>query len=215
MDLKRGEEALERIGILGQYSGIAVHDHWQAYFKYGCQHALCNAHHLRELKFVSEHYQQSWAESMATLLREIKVTCEGQTELSSSQIEEFERRYESLLSEGFRLNPFQPKPEGQRGRAKQSPARNLLERLNKCRQEVLRFMYDPRVPFDNNQAERDLRMAKVKQKISGCFRSRSGADAFARIRSFISTLKKQGRFLLDELEQVFKGNYQFPYAAPE
>lgn len=215
VDLKRGEEALERIGILGKYTGTVVHDHWKAYFKYGCRHALCNAHHLRELKYVSEQYQQSWADSMAALLCEIKACCEAQEELTESQIKEFESRYESILSEGFKLNPYQSKPEGQRGRAKQTPARNLLERLSQNRQEVLRFMYDSQVPFDNNQAERDLRMMKVKQKISGCFRSRKGAEAFARIRSFISTLKKQGRFLLDELEQVFKGNYQFPFAAPE
>jgi transposase len=212
VDAKRGREAMDRIGILPDYEGIAVHDHFRSYFGYDCKHALCNAHHLRELKHIAEDYQQAWATDMASLLREIKEALEVEN-LTLHHLQDFEGRYDLLLDAGLKLNPRQE--NSKRGRSKQTPARNLLERLRDYRDETLRFLFEPGVPFDNNQAERDVRMAKVQQKISGCFRSLEGAEAFARIRSFLSTMRKQGRHVLDELTLVFQGRNRFACVPPE
>ena len=205
---KRGSEAIDAMDILPQFKGTSVHDGWRSYALYGGVHALCNAHHLRELRFLVERYQQGWAEQMMTLLVTMKAAVEqaqaqGQTQLSAEAITQFETQYQDLIETGMKLNPANPPLANSRGRPKQSPARNLLERLDTHQAEVLRFIHDFQVPFDNNQAERDIRMMKLKQKISGGFRSAVGAQIFGRLRGCLSTLKKQGHPLLDALEQIF------------
>jgi transposase len=217
---KRGREGIDAMEILPHFAGVGVHDGWSSYASYGCAHALCNAHHLRELRFIVERYAQTWAELMSTLLVTMKEAVEqakaqGQTQLSMDMRFELERQYRALVAEGLRLNPPNLSSAKARGRPKQSPARNLLERLDKHRIRVLRFLHDFRVPFDNNQAERDIRMMKLKQKISGGFRSPHGAQLFCRIRGYLSTLNKQGHSLLRALEQVFQGQPVIPSLLPE
>lgn len=211
---KRGKAAIDEMNILPQFQGKAVHDSWVSYGSYeGCKHYLCNAHHLRELTFIFERYQQPWAFQMMLLLGTMKhqvdeAKATGQLALASDQILEFEHRYQAVIEQGFAANP-PPPPVKTRGRIKQSPPRNLLHRLNQ-QAAVLGFMHDFTVPFDNNQAERDLRMMKLKQKISGGFRSHEGANMFCRIRSYLSTLRKQGIPVLDALVSLFMGNPIFP-----
>jgi transposase len=206
----RGAAALEAIGILPGYTGVSVHDGWTSYRHYtACRHALCNAHHLRELTFVEEELGQVWAGHMKTLLREMRTAVEhahaaGATQLERSARDRFVARYEALLADGVAQNP-QPPPPRRRGRRKQSPVRNLLDRLWTYEHEVLRFLVDFAVPFDNNQAERDLRPVKIQQKISGTFRSERGTDAFCTLRSVLSTWRKQGRSGLAALEAAFSG----------
>ena len=176
VDAKRGKEGMDAIGILPEFNGIAVHDHWKSYFRFDdCQHALCNAHHLRELHFVVDRYQQSWATDMIALLLDIKQTIsdlpDNQIQLSDSVQLAFSQRYDLILADGFKVNPQPPRPPGQRGRPAQTPPKNLLDRLRDFKSETLTFMTDLRVPFDNNLAERDVRMIKVKQKVSGAFRT--------------------------------------------
>jgi transposase len=186
-------------------------------------HGLCNAHHLRELIFIVERYEQAWAEDMITLLvelnRRVKVAkAEGETALAPNDLAGFIQQYADILQRGFDANPPAPIPENpvkSRGRPKQSPAKNLLDRLKSQQDAVLRFIHDFAVPFDNNQAERDLRMMKLKQKISGCFRSEDGAQMFCRIRSYLSTLRKQGRNVLDALVQLFMGHPISPIPSAE
>ena len=210
---KRGSEAMDDIGILPDFLGRAIHDFWKPYWTYkDCTHGLCNAHHLRELTFLHEEQQQTWAKNMIDCLLKIKETidesCHIQNHLEKEQIETFEAIYESILAEGYAENPVKSKPPGpkKRGRIKKSKARNLLERLDEYRNEALAFMYDFNVPFDNNLAERDVRMAKVQQKISGTFRHENGAKAFCRIRSYISTVKKNSLNVLETIEGIFKGS---------
>jgi transposase len=208
---KRGSEATEEIGILPSFGGVAVHDGLGSYRQYEqCEHALCNAHHLRELTFVEEEHEQEWAGWMKGLLSEIEEAVReeaalGGEHLAPERVEGFETRYQELLEAGLGANP-PPERTGKKGRPKQSKGKNLVDRLDKHREAVLRFMHDFRVPFDNNQAERDLRMIKVRQKISGCFRTKEGAAAFLRIRGYISTARKQGENVLAALEGVFRGS---------
>lgn len=209
----RGKAATDAIGILPAFTGRAVHDAWSAYFAYDhCTHALCNARHLRELTFVAEQDHQVWAADMMALLREMnrqvatrKVA--GIPALDPATRQAFAERYEQLIAEGARANPppAAARAPGQRGRLKQSKARNLVERLRHHQNEVLAFLDDFAVPFENSQAERDIRMVKVQQKISGCFRSEMGASAFCRIRGYVSTLRKQGEPVLPALQRVFTG----------
>jgi transposase len=212
---KRGSQATEEIGILPSFRGVAVHDGWGAYQHYErCEHALCNAHHLRELTFVEEEHEQQWAGEMKALLMEIEEAvreeaARGGRRLASETTGDFHRRYQELLEAGLAANP-PPRRTGKRGRPKQSKGKNLVDRLDKHREAVLGFMHDFGIPFENNQAERDLRMIKVRQKISGCFRTEGGADAFLRIRGYISTVKKQGENVLAALESVFLGEPFLP-----
>lgn len=202
---RRGTEATDAIGILPGFEGTAVHDAWSCYPKYPCRHALCNAHHLRELTYLEEQ-GQDWAAGMIRLLLEIKGAVSeatGKTGLSSESLARYEVRYQGLIEQGMVANPMPSERVGRRGPLKRSKGRNLVERLDRRQDEVLRFMYDHRVPFDNNQAERDVRMVKVQQKVSGCFRTMEGARMFCRVRSYISTARKQGYNVLAALETVF------------
>lgn len=222
---KRGSDAIDQMNILPQFEGKAIHDGWKSYQHYDCEHFLCNAHHLRELVFIWEQYQQAWAIQMLILLCSLKSQVDEarnhQTPLAPDLLSAFETRYQTILVQGFAANPPPPPPPPTKhrrktgGRQKQSPARNLLDRLQNQQASVLGFMYNFDVPFDNNQAERDIRMVKLKQKISGTFRSESGAQMFCRIRGYISTLKKQGLNVLDAFISLFSGHPQSPIPQPE
>jgi len=206
----RGKKGSDAAGVLSSFTGTAVHDAWCSYGQYACAHALCNAHHLRELIALFEA-GATWAKDMIALLLEIKTSVErareqGRSRLSVLQEARFEGRYQRLLKQGYTRNPPPKKPpRDKRGRPKHTPAFNLLLRLDTHRKQVLAFMYDFAVPFDNNLAERDLRMIKLRQKISGGFRTLAGAEAFCRLRSYLSTLRKQGKNLWLALEAVFRG----------
>jgi transposase len=213
---KRGAEATTDIGILPTYQGVSVHDGWKPYRAHTrCRHALCNIHHLRELTFLEEQYHQTWAHDLKGLLREMKAAADlaraaGAAHLPQAERDRFVAHYEEFLATGLAANPPPPRPPHHRGRLKQSPARNLLERLWLGQDEVLAFLDDLSIPFDNNQAERDLRMLKVQQKVSGCFRSSHGGTAFGRIRGYLSTLSKQGTKRLAALETLFTGQLLYP-----
>ena len=217
---KRGREAMTELGVLPTLKQWVMHDYWASYLSFtDCQHAFCNAHNLRELRFITEQYQQPWAEKMAHLLLEIKETVEaakaaGDTALSSEQLAHFETRYDTLLEEGFQANPSPPKPKAKKpGRLKQTPPKNLLDRLQKHKAGVLAFMYDFDLPFDNNLAERDIRMVKLKQKTSGAFRTITGAQTFAAIRSYIATVRKQGGNVIRALHDALLGQPVYPVSS--
>lgn len=204
----RGKEAIDEIGILPNYKGTAVHDHYQSYNSYKCEHGFCNVHHLRELKFVSEQESAIWAGQMKGLLSEIKQAVDLAKDNSKENLEpielfDFENRYQNILEEGLKFYPIINEPSNKRGRKAQPKGKNLLDRLIDFREATLAFMYNFEIPFDNNQAERDIRMMKVKQKISGCFRSQDGANFFARIRGYISTSKKNGLNILEAIKMAF------------
>ena len=216
---QRGRQALEAINLLPVFDGTAVHDGYSSYGTYTqCAHGLCNAHHVRELTFIHEHYEQTWAKAMIELLLAIKqavdqAQAQGEAQLPSKCVEAFAQRYEQLLDQALEQIPELPPPETPtRGRKKQHPAKNLLDRLRTHQSAVLAFMYDFQVPFDNNQAERDIRMLKVQQKISGGFRKAHAAQRFCDIRSYISTVRKQGLNVIDALRRVFLGR---PWMPPE
>ena len=215
---KRGQEAMKAIGILPQFEGRAVHDHWQSYFTFGnCQHALCNAHHLRELQFIVDQYEQTWAQETIPLLLDIKAEVDAapldQMSLSPKRLAYFEQCYDELIDQGLQANPPpDTPPPKKRGRKKQSPPKNLLDRLQQRKSQVLVFMYDFRVPFDNNLAERDVRMVKIKQKVSGAFRTRTGAETFCAVRSYISTVRKHGHNVIDAMYDALTGNPFIPCA---
>ena len=213
---KRGKAALEATGILAHFTGTSIHDGWQAYWQYACRHGLCNVHHLRELTFLEEVQGQDWAGKMKTLLLDMKAAVEqaraaGHTSLPDTERAQWHARYQAVLHEGYLANPPDPPTSPpKKGRRKQSTALNLLDRLSKHEDAVLAFLDDFAVPFDNSLAERDIRMVKVQQKISGCFRSGAGAQAFCRIRGYLSTLRKQGKDLLLALELALVGHPVLP-----
>ena len=191
----RGTAAMEYGGVIPLFKNILCHDHWKPYYTYSCIHSLCNAHHLRELERAIEQDNQEWARKMQRLLLKINIaTDQAGGELSAEESKKFWKIYRKIIEEGEHECPPPIRPEGEkkRGRLKRSKARNLLERLKNFEEDVLRFMDNEIVPFTNNQGERDLRMTKVHQKIAGCFRSSEGSKFFCRIRSYISTCKKNG-----------------------
>ena len=213
---KRGRIAMDAAGILPAFHGVAVHDGWSSYREYDCTHALCNAHHLRELIYLEETTQQPWTRKMIEFLRAAKKEADAARDAacapSHHRLAHLRRQYGAILSEGERDNPPSTQRPRRRGRIKQSPAVNLLIRLRQYKTDVLRFLADLRVPFDNNQAERDIRMPKLKQKTSGCFRTIAGAENFAIIRSYLSTLRKQGRNVFHALTSVFQNKIPDPLA---
>ena len=205
---KRGTVAMDEIGILPFFKGVLCHDHWKPYYHYDCTHALCNAHHLRELERAWEQDQQQWARAMQALLIDIRTAvADAGGCLPPDEAERWRRRYRRLLkkAETECPPPDESQRQGKRGRLKRSKARNLLERLRDFEQDILRFMAVERVPFTNNQGENDLRMTKVQQKISGCFRSMEGAKIFCRVRSYLSTCRKQGMSATQALTLLFQG----------
>jgi len=220
-DARRGKMAMDAIGILPQYQGVCVRDGWFSYDEYRqATHALCNVHLLRELVYVEEvsAEQGQWTRPLAKLLLDIKATVErakgqGETKLSDEQLLLFTTRYDRLVKRAARLNPpakaEKPDPLSKRYRVvkvkRRDPASPLIYRLDTKREQVLRFMTDFRVPFDNNGSERDIRMVKLQQKIGGCFRTPTGAEAFCRIRSYLSSARKQGHSPLTALERAFAG----------
>jgi len=216
---KRGHEAMEAMGILGPFRGTVVHDHWKPYFTYDeCAHALCNAPHLRELRFIDTQYHQAWANDMAALLVEIKAavaaTPAPAMRLAPPELLAFETRYDAIVQARCDANPAPvPTAEGEakkRGRPKQSPPVNLLIRLRDFKGQVVACMADFRVPFDHNQGERDIRMVKVKQKVSGGFRTLEGAQRFGRIRGYLSTARKHAKNVFEAIQDAFEGQPFIP-----
>jgi transposase len=213
---KRGREALDAIGILPQFKGTSVHDGWRSYFLYeGCSHALCNVHHLRELVFIDETYQQTWAADLKKLLLVMKERVQEARQRGESHLNPLTRlalrgEYDRLLQEGWRTNPPTARAGPAKTTRKRHPAINLLDRLQVGKEAVLAFLSNFAVPFDNNQAERDVRMVKVQQKVSGSFRSEAGVRAFCRIRGYLSTLRKQNLPLLSALEATLRGQPLLP-----
>jgi transposase len=212
---KRGKEAIDAMEILPNFRGTSRHDSLSSYLHYGCMHALCVVHYLRELTFVFERFEQRWAKEMKALLLEIKASVqlareEGMTSLPQAVKQDFERRYTHLVQTGMAANPPPHKRAGQRGAPKKSDALNLLIRLHQYQDLILRFMHDFAVPFDNNRAESDLRMMKLRQKISGCFRTQEGAAIFCDLRSYLSTMQKQGVHLLTALRSAIVGSPLLP-----
>ena len=216
-DSRRGRDAMQEVGILPQFRGTLVRDGYLSYTRFeACRHSLCNAHLLRELVFIEETdpAQEAWTKPLAKLLLEIKeitagARAAGREKLSEETRSRYFARYDRLVKKADRLNPHPPKAdEGEAPKRKRqplSPPRRLVNRLSRRREEVLRFMSDLTVPFTNNGAERDLRMVKVRQKVSGCFRTEDGARDFCRVRSYLSTARKQGHPLLRSLERVLSG----------
>jgi transposase len=197
---------MDAIGILPNYSGVLCHDHWKPYYKYRCSHALCNAHHLRELERVIEIDKHNWAKLMQDLLLQAnQEVTEAGGALSVERSEEYRKKYRKILKDGESESPPLLKVEGKRGRTKNTFSRNLLERLIEYEEDTLRFMVNPLVPFTNNLGENDLRMTKVQQKISGCFRSIDGAYFFCLIRSYLSTCRKHGISADQGLKIIFAG----------
>jgi len=226
---KRGQEAMDSMGILPAYSGRAIHDRLSSYDHYPCAHSVCGAHLLRDCLLVAEQDQHPWAQAMYELLLGMLQATEQWRARGAKAVPQAERdalvlQYFEVLRQGFAAHQALAPPETapppssatgtrpkKRGRPKQDDAKNLLDALLKRAEQVLAFLDDLSVPFTNNQAERDLRMIKVQQKISGTFRSSQGATAFCVIRSYLSTMRKQGRSMLAAMTAVFEGS-PFPIA---
>lgn len=205
---KRGMEAFEAMGVLPWFKGILCHDHWKPYYNLDCTHALCNAHHIRELTRAWEQDNQQWAHDMIDLLEKINTrVTDASGVLNAQQAGIYRAQYRKLIQKGEIEcpEPTRPNKKGKRGRIKKSKSRNLLERLRDFENDVLRFMENEHVTFTNNLGENDIRMTKVQQKISGCFRSIEGAKIFCRIRSYLSTCRKQGIKSSYALDLLFNG----------
>ena len=206
----RGLEAIKNAGILDYFKGTAVHDYWSAYYKYqDCSHSLCNAHHLRDLQGIYDSTKLEWAKDMKSLLTEMKIEVdnaksENKTSLSTKTCNNLVDKFNKLIQFGYQSTPLPKiKKKGTRGKQKRGKALCLLDRFSKRSEEILDFIFDFSKPFDNNQAERDIRMTKVKQKISGTFRNSKMAEVFCRIRSFISTAIKQSKNVLQAISGIY------------
>lgn len=213
---KRGREAIASFGILLAFRGTLIHDCLPSYFDLSCNHGLCNGHILRELTFVYEVMHQSWAGALHKLLLDMKQAVtehnKRKTACSPADLSRWRRRYRALLRKGRMANPKTAPPPGhaKRGRKKQTKPQNLLDRLEKHEDWVLAFLRDFRIPFTNNLAEQDIRMIKVKQKISGCFRTMQGAEQFLAVRSYISTVRKNGQQIFPAIVSALTGNPFIP-----
>lgn len=219
----RGFKATEEIGILPKFKGTLVHDAWATYFKYvDMSHALCNVHHLRDLIAIIENDNQAWAKLMKhCLLCAKQVVADffqaGEVALPIEYITRIHHIYDAIVTLGLEENPLpniHPPPRKKRGKRKKTKARNLVERFIKRKSMILQFVHDFKVPFDNNLAERDIRMMKVQQKVSGCFRSWQGAEQFCSLRSYISTIRKQGLNVWEALGSLFEGDILIPDLTP-
>ena len=217
----RGVDATNEIDILPNFNGYAIHDFWATYLTYeNCKHGLCNVHHLRELKFVFEQHSEVWAKKMIDLLLEIKAAIEkhknnGFLSFDKKILDKYQKKYNRILCTGLKVNPLKTKRTAKRGKIGQTKSRRLLDRFKKHSEKVLAYMYDFSVPFENNLAERDLRMIKVQQKISGCFRSEDGATGFLKIRGYISIVKKQAYDVMDAISKTFLENNPNSNLLPE
>lgn len=210
---KRGREATDAFGILGECRGWLVHDHWKSYFSYGqCLHAVCNEHLLRELKFLWEEQEEPWAKQLGDLLLKLHGERQKDGEFGEHRFKRAMRAFRAVVRRGRFLHPRVPRGKG---RSAQGKAANLLDRLEDFAWNILAFLFDERVPFTNNQAERDIRMIKVQQKISGCFRTLEGAQVFCRIRSYLSTCRKQGQDLWTSLQLALAGKPFIPVPVRE
>ena len=215
LDTRRGVTAMDAMGVLQHLTGVLVHDGWVPYRHYdGVEHQLCNAHHIRELAAAAQSDGQTWASDMATLLSDtwhhvLEVKVNGQHHLDDQELVSIRANYRAIIDAGHEANP-PPVPTGRRGRPKRSKAHNLLDRLDVHTNDVLRFVTDFSIPFDNNLAERDIRMVKIAQKISGGFRSTEGAQSFLVFRSYLSSAAKQGANRLEVLQQLFAGDPWMP-----
>ena len=215
---KRGKVAMDDMDILPNYNGIVVHDHWKPYNQYtNCTHSYCNAHILRELNGIWDNDKAQWSKDIHSLLIKMNLAVHKAKDkdkqcLSYNQIKKFIKNYGKITKTALKLYlpPTNSPPKKKKGKVKQPKAKNLLDRLLIYQDQTLRFLNDFRVPFTNNQAEKDLRMIKVKEKISGCFASFKGGEIFCRIRSYISTLKKNNLSVLKGLESALNGELLLP-----
>ena len=196
---RRGEEGMDAMGVLpNKEGGVATHDFWKPYHKYrNVDHAMCGAHLERELVYAAETGKQAWAKKLRKLLQLIcrrrkELMADNQTEFPATELQEYLDKYDRIVARGLKVNPIPERKPGQRGRLKKGKIRSLLERFRDFKDDVLRFAKDWRVPFTNNDAERAIRFARVKEKVSGCFRTKKGADQFACVLSFISTAVAHG-----------------------
>ena len=207
---RRGKEAIEAIGIIPRYDGVIIHDCWASYLSYDdCGHALCGSHLLRELTFIVDSNGYAWARNMKRILHETCKTVSARAEkrLTEAEYKNLQKRYRNILTRGEKELPeIPPKPAGQRGKLAKSDAHNLHARLRDYETAVLLFARNPHVSFTNNRAERDLRMAKVKQKVSGCFRSNAYAQAYCRISSYLQTMANKGHNPLIAIQMVLAGD---------
>jgi len=216
---KRGREAITHFALLPRFTGRLIHDCLSAYFALDCVHGLCNAHLLRELTFLHEVLHQQWARRMLDLLLRMHssvAACRDRAGPSTApQLTAWTKKYQSVLREGFAENPELPPPTGppRRGRPGHTKAHNLLLRLQQHQRSVLAFLHDSQVPFTNNQGEQDLRMMKVQQKISGTFRTLSGGQMFARIRAYLSTVRKNQRDVFQDTVAALAGQPFMPTVA--
>lgn len=209
---KRGSEGMDEIGILPDYDKLVIHDCWASYEKYQkSRHALCCAHILRELVYMNEQLGQAWAGDMKCLLQEIlhqrhELESAGITAFTNEELDGYSSRYDAIVQAGIESNPLPTQESGKRGRPKRGKTRSLLDRLQGKKDQILRFAWDWTVPFSNNEAERSIRFSKVKQKVSGCFRTLSGAEDYASIMSFISTASKHGVNYFDAVKAALNGD---------
>ena len=213
---KRGFKGMEQCGVLTEFTGIAVHDCWASYWSYpDIQHAVCCAHLLRELTGITEnHPEQKWASAFIDLLLDMKKVKEkavenGRDSLSYYYYQKFDRKYDNLIEQARKENPLPKTTEKKRGRKKKGKILALVERLANYKASVCLFIHNFMVPFDNNQAERDLRMIKVKTKVSGCFRTEEGARDYLKIMSYVGTAHKQGYNAYEAIKNALSGHPDF------